>query len=103
MAGCSPKRKDTVVSKPSAISLRRSKDGLLLPCSISLKKEIDNPHLLELITTTDYVAGELCRQGASCQDQAFVEGVQVIKGQKFSASKITEAIEQLRANGYKWN
>jgi len=60
-------------------------------------------HELELLTTTDYVAGELCRQGSSCQDEAIIDGVTVIKGQKFSADQIAKAIQQLKTNGYSWN
>ncbi|NLI93040.1 MAG: hypothetical protein GX434_12875 [Peptococcaceae bacterium] len=59
-------------------------------------------HELELITTTDFVARELCRCGKPCTDQELVEGVKVIKGEKFSSEKIFEAISLLRGNGYRW-
>lgn len=58
---------------------------------------------LELITTTDFVARELSRYGNKCTDQEIIEGVRIIKGEKFSSEKIHEAVLLLRKNGYRWN
>lgn len=60
-------------------------------------------HDLELLTTTDFVARELFRRQNTCTAQDIVEGVRTIKGEKFSSEKISEAIAQLRENGYGWN
>ncbi|MHB8125425.1 MAG: hypothetical protein ACYDEJ_07245 [Desulfitobacteriaceae bacterium] len=60
-------------------------------------------HDLELLTTTDFVARELFRRENTCTDEEIVEGVMVIKGEKFSSEKIHEAITLLKENGYGWN
>ncbi len=60
-------------------------------------------HELELITTTDFVAREIARGGNPDSDQEIIEGVKVIKGEKFSPEKIAEAISLLRDHGYRWN
>lgn len=51
---------------------------------------------LELITTTDFVARELCKGGNSCTDVHIIEGVKKMKGDKFSDEKISQAISLLR-------
>lgn len=58
---------------------------------------------LELITTTDFVARTLRQSGKPCMDDNIIEGVRRIKGDKFSQEKMTQAIFQLRNNGYQWN
>jgi uncharacterized protein YwgA len=58
---------------------------------------------LELITTTDFVARALRQSGKTCMDDDIIEGVRRIKGDKFSQDKMTQAIIQLRNNGYQWN
>lgn len=58
---------------------------------------------LEVLTTTDFVARELCRGEKTCSDEVIVEGVKKIKGTKFTNERIKQAIEQLRENGYHWN
>lgn len=60
-------------------------------------------HDLELITTTDFVAREMSRRGNPCTEEEIVEGVKIIKGEKFSPDKILEMIARLRENGYHWN
>lgn len=60
-------------------------------------------HQLELITTADFVARNLFQRGASCADQDIVDGVKILKGEKFSPEKIAEAITLLKENGYCWN
>ncbi|NLI93055.1 MAG: hypothetical protein GX434_12965 [Peptococcaceae bacterium] len=60
-------------------------------------------HQLELITTTDFVARDLCQRGTLCADQDIVDGVKVLKGEKFSPEKICEAITLLKENGYRWD
>ncbi len=57
---------------------------------------------LEAITTTDFVARELCRKNNACNDAAIIEGVKGIKGEKFSDERIHQAISLLRENGYRW-
>lgn len=58
---------------------------------------------LELITTTDFVAREIHRNGEVCSNGRIVEGVKRIKGDKFTTEKINQAIIQLSESGYKWN
>jgi len=58
---------------------------------------------LEIITTTDYVARELCRSENRCSDENIIEGVKKIKGDKFTIEKIYQTIALLRENGYRWN
>jgi len=58
---------------------------------------------LELITTTDFVARELCKTLGNCTNDDIIEGVRKIKGDKFTNEKITQAILLLEKNGYHWN
>jgi uncharacterized protein YwgA len=58
---------------------------------------------LELITTTDFVARELCKTLGKCSNNDIIDGVKKIKGDKFSDAKIEHAIIQLKENGYQWN
>jgi len=58
---------------------------------------------LELITTTDFVARELCKTLGNCTNDDIIEGVKKIKGDKFSYEKIKQAILLLKENGYHWN
>ncbi|NLU53279.1 MAG: SocA family protein [Clostridiaceae bacterium] len=58
---------------------------------------------LELITTTDFVARELCKTLKNCTENDIIDGVKKIKGEKFSCDKIKQAILLLRENGYQWN
>lgn len=60
-------------------------------------------HQLELITTTDFVARNLYQRGIPCGDQDIVDGVKILKGEKFSPEKIIEAIALLKENGYRWD
>lgn len=58
---------------------------------------------LELITTTDFVARELCKVMKNCTDNDIIQGVKKIKGEKFTDEKIQHAIIVLKENGYQWN
>lgn len=58
---------------------------------------------LEIITTTDYVAREICLSGNMCNNENIIDGVKRIKGDKFTIEKINKAITILCENGYKWN
>lgn len=58
---------------------------------------------LESITTTDFVARELCKIPGNCTNDDIIEGVKKIKGDKFSPEKIKQAIFLLKGNGYHWN
>lgn len=58
---------------------------------------------LELVTTTDFVARELCKILGNCTDSDIIEGVKKIKGDKFSHEKIKQALHLLKKNGYHWN
>ena len=58
---------------------------------------------LELITTTDFVARELCKTLGNCTNDDIIEGVRKIKGDKFTNEKITQAILLLEKNGYHWS
>lgn len=55
---------------------------------------------LEIITTTDYIAGEIYKTGAVCDNDSIIRGVRTIKGDKFSVEKINQAINQLKEKGF---
>jgi uncharacterized protein YwgA len=52
--------------------------------------------ILELLTTTDFVAQNLLENGQSVTDENIVRGVVTIKGEKFSKQEIGDAIAELR-------
>lgn len=54
---------------------------------------------LELIATTDYVAGQIFRDGQLKNKDEVIAGVKRIKGDKFPPEKIQEAVENLESMG----
>lgn len=91
------------------IYLRQNGDNSFTELSEEEKRKLEEvlhvfgckkPAELELITTTDFVARELCQSSEGCEDDEIVKGVKKIKGDKFTYSEILQAISELRKNGY---
>jgi len=61
------------------------------------------PYDLEVITTADFVAGELGKILKPLTEEAIVEGVKKIKGDKFPDQNIRDALAVLKQHGYVWN